>query len=69
MPAGQLPRDTGQVILESHVTEALIRLNPAIAAGAGPGVDITPDFLQHCVTMTETARSDRYDATDAARRI
>ena len=35
VPGGQLPRDKGQVLLESHVTDALIRLNPEIAAEPG----------------------------------
>lgn len=31
VPGSQLPRNTGQVLLEAQVTEALVRLNPEIA--------------------------------------
>ena len=37
---GQLPRDKGQVLLESQVTEALIRLNPEIAAEPGRAEEV-----------------------------
>lgn len=40
IPAGQLPRDTGEVMLESHVTEALIRLNPEISAEPGRAEEV-----------------------------
>lgn len=40
VPGGQLPRDKGQVLLESHVTDALIRLNPEIAAEPGRAEEV-----------------------------
>lgn len=40
IPGGQLPRDTGQVLLEQQVTDALIRLNPEIEAEPGRAEEV-----------------------------
>jgi len=40
IPSGQLPRSSSQVLLESHVAEALIRLNPEITAEPGRAEEV-----------------------------
>ena len=40
VPGGELPRDTGQVLLEQQVKEALIRLNPEIEAEPGRAEEV-----------------------------
>ena len=35
VPGGDLPRTTGQVMLEAQIKEALVRLNPDIEADPG----------------------------------
>ncbi|MEI7929309.1 MAG: type I restriction endonuclease, partial [Verrucomicrobiales bacterium] len=40
VPGGQLPRNTGQVLLEQQVTDAVIRLNPEIEAEPGRAEEV-----------------------------